>query len=242
MDDSTEAGAHRRRLRPTHRIRAGAGRLDTMSESTGITVSATAVVAAPVDRIVIDLGIETLRPDAGEAFRATATAVERVLSILADNGVDSRSVRTRDLSFGPRTTWQADREVLLGYAASQQLLATLTDLGAVEKILSEVAAHGGAGVRINNVELTAAHPDEALQGAREQAVAQALSKAEHFAALTARVLGPLQWLTEGPARGGPAPMAAAFSLSRSEKDASMPVATGDRDISVTITACWAFAG
>lgn len=211
-----------------------------MSEPSGITVSATAVVAAPVDRIVIDLGIETLRPDAGEAFRATATAVERVLSILADNGVDSRSVRTRDLSFGPRTNWQADREVLLGYAASQQLLATLTDLAAVEKVLSEVAAHGGAGVRINSVELTAAEPEQALIDAREAAVAQALSKAQHFAALTSRSLGALRWLTEGAGDAAPRPATAAFAL-RSAKDATMPVAAGDRDVAVTVTAHWDFA-
>lgn len=211
-----------------------------MSEQpSGITVSATAVVAAPVDRIAIDLGIETLRPDAGEAFRATATAVERVLAILADNGVDSRSVRTRELSFGPRTTWQADREVLLGYAASQQLLATLTDLGSVEKVLSEVAAHGGAGVRINSVELTASEPEQALGQAREAAVAQALSKAQHFAALTARSLGALLWLTEGSGDGAVRPKATAMSF-RAEQDATMPVAAGDRDISVSVTACWAF--
>lgn len=212
-----------------------------MSEQpSGITVSATAVVAAPVDRIVIDLGVETLRPDAGEAFRSTATAVERVLSILADNGVDSRSVRTRDLSFGPRTNWQADREVLLGYAATQQLLATLTDLGSVERILSQVAAHGGAGVRINSVELTAAEPEQALSEAREAAVAQALSKAHHFASLTSRSLGALQWLTEGAGTASPRSTTAAFAL-RSAEDTAMPVAAGDRDIAVTVTACWAFA-
>ncbi|MBE7162285.1 MAG: SIMPL domain-containing protein [Williamsia herbipolensis] len=217
------------------------GDTGAMEPDTGITVSATAVVPAPVDRVVVSIGVELLRPDAGEAFRGAAGIVERVLSILADNGVDSRSVRTAELSFGPRTNWQGDREVMLGYAASQELIATLTDLGSVETILTAVASGAGAGTRINSVSLTAAEPLEAQTRARAEAVASAREKAEHFAALTGRSLGPLRWLVEGQGTGDEVRPRRSPKMFAASADVSMPIAVGDRDIAVSVSACWGFA-
>lgn len=218
------------------------GHTEAMSEQIGITVSATAVVTAPVDQVVIVFGMEIMRPDAAEAFRTAAGTVERVLGILADNEVDSRTVRTAELSFGPRTTWQADREVMLGYVASQQLVVTPADVGAVERILSAVIADGGAGVRINSVTQQATQPQEALVVAREDAVSQARVKAEHFARLTGRQLGRLTSLVEGGGqRPGMPGGARRMPLSASVTDTVMPVAAGDQDVSVSITASWSFA-
>ena len=112
-------------------------------------------LAGHCDEVTITLGVEILRPDAGEAFRTAANTVSNVLSVLSDNGVDARSVRTADLSLGPRTEYRDGHEVLLGYAAAQRMIVHLEALGSVERLLSDVAARGGAGVRIDNVALTA---------------------------------------------------------------------------------------
>lgn len=206
----------------------------------GITVSGAGTAAAAVDEVTIHLGVEILRPDAGEAFRTAATTVTNLLSVLSDNGVDARSVRTADLSLGPRTDYREGHEVLLGYAASQRMIVHLEALGNVERILSEVAARGGAGVRIDSVSLSAGNPEEAYRTARERAFAAAADKAQQYAALAGRTLGAVQQVSEDGLNRPVA--AAAFARAKMSGAAdSMAVSTGDTEVSATVQVRWGFA-
>ena len=100
----------------------------------GITVIGSGTAAAPVDQVSISLGVEVVRAAPGEAFTAAAATVTRVLSILADGGVSSRSVRTSDLTLGPRTEYQNGRQLLLGYQAGQRLTVLLEGLHGIERL------------------------------------------------------------------------------------------------------------
>jgi uncharacterized protein YggE len=211
-----------------------------LDERTGITVTGSGAAVVPVDRVTVMLGISVIRPDAGAAFQAAAVTATRVLAILADDGADARSVRTADLTMGPVSEWRDNREVLTGYSAGQRLIVVLPGLAGLERLLTDVAMGGGEGVRIENLSLTASDVGAAQARARDIAFADALARAGQLAELAGRRLGALHWLEErpeagsGPHRmfGGAAPMAAA---------AKMPVATGDSEVAVTVTACWAFA-
>lgn len=222
-----------------------AGHTDRMSSPTpaqdsGITVDGYGVASTPVDQVVITLGVEIMRPDAGEAFRTAGATVTRMLSILSDNGVDARSVRTAELSLGARTDYRDGAEVLLGYQASQRLIVQLDALGVVETILSEVVARGGVGVRIDSVTLSSADPVAAQRTARNAAFGDAAAKAQQYAELAGRELGPVVRIDETADRGGPVPLS--FARSRIAAVAgSMPVATGDTEIGVSVTVRWAFA-
>jgi len=206
----------------------------------GITVTGTGRAAAAVDRVGIDVGVQVLRPDAGEAFRTAAVTVTNLLSVLADNGVDARSVRTAELSLGPRTDYRGSQEVLLGYQASQRLSVQLEDLGGLERILSDVVTRGGVGVRIDGVSLTAGDPQASLRQARDAAFADATAKAEHYTGLAGRTLGAVQRISE-PEFAGSVSLGA---FSRSSKDASanrMPVALGDTEVTASVQVRWSFA-
>lgn len=205
---------------------------------TGITVVGVGRAAAPVDRVTVTLGITLFRPDAGAAFQAAAATSTRVLSILADDGADARSVRTADLTMGPVTQWRDDREVLTGYSAGQRLIVVLPGLAGLERLLTDVAMGGGEGVRIENLSLTASNVAAALAQARTAAFGDALARATQLAELAGRRLGPLRWLEELPdARPGEH---RAIGLGYAASAATMPVATGDSEVAVTVTACWAF--
>lgn len=210
-------------------------------KSDGITVSGTGTAAATVDEVTIQLGVEILRPDAGEAFRTAATTVTNLLSVLSDNGVDARSVRTADLSLGPRTEYRDGHEVLLGYLATQRLTVHLEALGHVERILSEVASRGGAGIRIDSVSLAAGDPEQAYRAARDAAFAAAAAKAQQYAELSGRTLGAVQQVSEGDSQlGVPAGVGYARSAKLASADASMPVSSGDTEVSVTVQVQWGF--
>ena len=205
--------------------------------STGIVVIGSGAAAAAVDRVSISLAVEVVRAEPGDAFANASVTATRLLAILADDGVDSRSVRTSDLTLGPRSEYANGRQQVLGYQAGQRLSVTLEGLNGIERLLTDVASLGGDGVRIDGVSLTPGHPEEALSQAREAAFTDASAKGQQLAALAGRSLGGVLWIDERPAGGGPRPMMA----MRMAEAAAMPVATGDAEVGVSLTVQFAFA-
>lgn len=204
----------------------------------GITVIGSGSATAAMDRVTIALAVEVIRAEPGDAFANASVAATALLAILADDGVDSRSVRTSDLTLGPSIDYANGRQQVVGYQAGQRLTVTLEGLHGIERLLADVATLGGDGVRIDGVSLTPGHPEQALTLAREVAFADATVKAQQFADLAGRSLGRVQWIDERTSGGGPRPMMAMRVADLSE---SMPVATGDADIAVSVTVSWSFA-
>jgi uncharacterized protein YggE len=203
----------------------------------GVTVSGSGTAAAAVDRVTISLAVEVSRAEPGNAFAIASATATRLLSILSDGGVDSRSVRTSDLTFGPRLEYANGYQQVQGYQAGQRLTVLLEGLHGIERLLTDVASLAGEGVRIDGVSLTPGHPEEALVLARQAAFADATSKAQQLAELAGRSLGRVQWIDERPSGGGPRPMMA----MRAAVAEAMPVATGDTQIGVDVTVHWGFA-
>lgn len=205
----------------------------------GITVIGAGRAGTPVDQVLLTLRVELLRPDAGEAFAVASEATDAVLAVLADNGVDARAVRTAELSLGPRTDIRDGREILLGYVAAQRLQVRVEALGQLPRLLTEVVRRGGAGIRIENVQLQAADPVDARRRARDAAYADAKAIAEQYAQLAGRALGELRTLDEtAGAAGDPQPK---FAVRAMAVSADMPIATGDEQVEIKLLAHWDFA-
>jgi len=211
------------------------GHTGRVNELNGVTVIGSGTAAAAVDRVTISLAVEVARAEPGAAFAGAAATAGQLLTILADGGVDARSVRTSDLTLGPRTEYVNGRQQLLGYQAGQRLTVLREGLHGIERLLTDVAALGGEGVRIDGVSLTPAHPTEALALARQGAFEDAKAKAAQYAELAGRTLGDVQWIDERPSNGGPRPM-----MARAMAAEAMPVATGDAQVGVDVTVHWAF--
>ncbi len=210
--------------------------MNSSRSAKGVTVIGSGAATTAVDRVSISLAVEVVRAEPGDAFAVASVTATRLLAILADDGVDSRAVRTSDLTLGPRTEYANGRQQVLGYQAGQRLTVTLDGLHGIERLLGDVASLGGEGVRIDGVSLTAGHPEQALTLARQAAFEDANVKAQQFAALAGRALGRVQWIDERTSNGGPRPMMARAAMAE-----SMPVATGDTEIAVSVTVQWAFS-
>lgn len=211
--------------------------MSAREEPEGITVVGRGTAAAAVDRVTVSLAVEVVRAEPGDAWAVASGTATRLLAALADDGVDARSVRTSDLTLGPRVEFQGNRQQLIGYQAGQRLTVVRDGLHGIERLLTDVAALGGEGVRIDGVSLTPGHPLDALTQARDAAFADADAKARQLAALAGRTLGRVRWIDERPSGGGPRPMMA----MRAAAAESMPVATGDAEVGVEITVCRDFA-
>ncbi len=202
----------------------------------GITVTGSGSASAVVDQVSISLAVEVIRAEPGDAFSTASRTATRLLAALADDGVDARAVRTSDLTLGPRVEYLDGRQQVQGYAAGQRLTVLRDGLGGIERLLTDVASLVGEGARIEGVSLIPAHPQAALTLAREAAFADALARAEQLAELTGRALGRVVWIDETGQGGTAVPMMAKAALS-----VSMPVAAGDAQVGVTVTAHWEFA-
>ena len=205
-------------------MRPNPGSADSGIADSGITVTGTGRAMAAVDRVTVTLGVEIVRPDAGEAFRTAATSVTGVLAVLADHGVDSRSVRTADLSLGPRRTYRDNEQVISGYEATQRLVVSLDGLATVDRMLTDLVARAGEGLRID-------------QDARTAAMIDARVQATALAALAGRQLGPVVRIVEGPEQGS---RPVAMMAYRAADSATMPVATGDTTVTVSLSVHFAW--
>jgi uncharacterized protein YggE len=222
---------------PRHGRLLQTGPVSTTEQPDGITVIGRGAAAATVDRVTISLAVEVVRAEPGAAWTVASGTATRLLATLADDGVDARSVRTSDLTLGPRIEFQGNRQQLMGYQAGQRLTVVRDGLHGIERLLTDVAGLGGEGVRIDGVSLTPGHPQDALNLAREAAFADADAKSRQLATLAGRPLGRVRWIDERPTGGGPRPMMA----MRAAVAESMPVATGDAEVGVEITVFREFA-
>jgi uncharacterized protein YggE len=205
------------------------------TDDSGITVTGTGSAPAAVDHVTVTLGVQIVRSDAGEAFRTAAGSVAGVLAVLSDHGVDSRSVRTADLSLGPRRTYQDNVETITGYEATQRLVVSLDGLSSIDRMLSDLVSRAGEGLYIEGVTLTASNPREAESDARTAAMIDAREQATALAALAGRPLGQVVRIVDGPEHG-PRPVA----LMAYRAAGSMPVATGDTAVTVSLSVHFAW--
>ena len=77
--------------------------------------------------------------------------------------------------------------------------------------------------------------DTLLNSARAEAVGKAKERATLYAEAAGVSLGPIIEITEGGGRGGPSPM---FTRNAAALEAA-PIASGEQDLSVSVTITWA---
>ncbi|GGH30735.1 hypothetical protein SAMN05444007_105126 [Cribrihabitans marinus] len=199
-----------------------------------IAVTGTGQVEAAPDMAVITLGVTEQAPQAQEAMRANSEAVARVLERLADMGVESRDVQTRDLSLSPvwsnrRANQEAPPEIT-GYVASNRVVVRVRELSALGRILDAAITDGAND--FNGLQFSVAEPKPLTDAARAKAVADAVDKAGQLAAAAGVTLGPVVSITEGG--GGPRPVPRMAEMAMADSGA-VPVAAGEVSVSVSVS-------
>lgn len=203
---------------------------------TGITVTGTGTARTPVDTATLTCGVDVTANDAGDAFRATATAAVELRAALARHGIDEHASRTVDITLGPKYDYADAAQRIVGYQATQKLTVTVTDLAGLGELLSAISdIHG---VRIDGLALAASSPREAETTARTAAMMDARDKAGSLAALAGRPLGPVLVVDESAHHDAGARPLFARDMAA---PAAMPIAAGDTTISVAVRVQFAWA-
>lgn len=152
------------------------------------------------DRAEIDVSFAATGKDRAAAVRDLGRAVAAAEPVLTRAGVE---VRSRRLHVG--TEWRGRKPT--GARASEDIALRVTDLGVLEDVLG--ALLGAEPASLNGPRWALDDPAAALVIAQRNAVADARTRAEGYAAALNTTLGALRELSEAPDPGsGPVLMRA----------------------------------
>jgi uncharacterized protein YggE len=194
-----------------------------------MTVAGEAEVTAVPDLAQISLGAQGRGDTAIAAMNATSAALDGVLSRLTALGVEETDIQTRGLSVRERTRWdsESDREVFLGYEASNLIVVRVRDMDLLSQVLSEVLTEGAN--RLNNLSFQMQDPAPLRAEARRLAVTDAVEKAALYAEAAGVRVGRVLSITDSaaPMVEGPLMRTIEPAMVAEAPAAAVPVAIGE---------------
>ncbi|GGL69958.1 SIMPL domain-containing protein [Wenxinia marina] len=200
-----------------------------------VTGEGTSSVAPDIARVQI--GVVEESDSAATALDAASARLSAAVEVLTAAGIASEDLQTTAINVSPLYEYDESgrRREPVRFSASSSLTLTVRELDNLGTILDAVTEAG-----LNSIDSFAFDLSDraaALDAARTDAIADARTRAETYAAAAGVSLGPLVTLTEGGSEPPPMPMMEARMM---DSGASMPVLPGEMEITATVTAVWAF--
>ena len=180
---------------------------------TRLDIAATGEVTRVPDIAIISAGVVTRSTSATGAIQENAARMERVRAALRRAGIEPRDIQTSSINLNPEYLYAENQPPqLVGYQASNNLSIRFRDIANTGRILDALVAEGAN--QINGPSLTIDKPEEALDEARVQAIANGRARAELYArALGMRVVRLLS-VSESGGYAAPPPMPVAMMAER----------------------------
>jgi uncharacterized protein YggE len=201
----------------------------------GVVVSGLGKVSGTPDVLRVQLGVEVRRADVSAALRDANAAQNRVRSAVRADGVDAKDMQTSDVSLYPSFNAKG---VPNGYTVTESLTLKLRTLGQAGKTIGDAVTAGGNAARLQGVSFALEDNARLLEQARDAAYADAKTKADRYAELSGRALGPVELVSEqAPTGDVPMPMARA-DLAAGAGSAAVPLDAGQSQVSVSVTVRW----
>jgi hypothetical protein len=201
-----------------------------------ITVTGSATASARPDAAEVSAGVITQAPTAAQALAQNTAAMQKVLKAIADLGIADRDVQTMGISVSPqraqpRPGVQQPLGAIAGYEVMNQVRVRVRDLAVLGRLLDALVAQGANA--LGGISFSIADPTPLLQQARSKAVADALQKAQAYAAAAGVKVGRVIAIRDASI-GVPRPMAARVMAS-----APAPVAPGEQELEVSVSITYA---
>ena len=209
--------------------------------SPGITVTGTAQVAGRPDTLRLDLSVQTRGSTVGKALDAANSLTARVQSSLTRNGVAGKDIQTSNLQVQPDYSYPTNgTPVIKGYVVSEGVSATLRNLGKAGNAITAAVNAGGSALQVNGISLDLDDNGKLLTAARDQAVANAKTKAQQYAKASGRDLGAVVSITETVADPPPVNYDLRSAAIAKEASSPVPIQVGSENVGVTVTVVYAF--
>lgn len=209
------------------------------AQEASLVASGTGTVQLTPDRATLSVAIESRAPEASGAGARNAEIVERVRAALNAEGIGADAITTAH--YNVRADWrrQDGERVRDGYVAETMLRVVLNNITAAGKAI-DAALDAGAN-RIDGVQFSSSHADEARREAIALAVQDAMDTAEAMAIAAGGGLGNLiELTTEGATR--PVVAMRAMRAELAYADAPTEITPGDLTVKARVVGRWSYEG
>ncbi|MBP2548937.1 uncharacterized protein YggE [Neorhizobium galegae] len=205
-----------------------------------ISVTGEGRAAIAPDMAVVSLTVTRTGETADAALAANNAAMRDVLAALKADGIAEREIQTSDFSIFPQYSQQEssgqngagqtnEAPRIIGYQVSNGLSVRVRDLAKLGGLIDhsvKLGVNQGGQISFTNDD-----PKGAMEEARRNAVADAMTKAKTLADAAGTKLGPVVSITENGTRPVSAPM---MRMAMAKEADSVPVSGGENSYTVTV--------
>lgn len=193
-----------------------------------LTVTGEASVTTEPDLAQIRTGVTSQAKTAKEAAEANAKAAQSLVAALRAAGLDDKDIQTTRLTLQPSydNSPGPARGRITGFMASNQVTIKVRDIAKLADIIDRAVSAGATD--IGSIDFMVSAPSQALDRARDGAMADARRKAEIYAKAAGATLGKVLTLSEDHATAEPMLMATRAA-------AAPPIMPGEKTLKLTVT-------
>jgi uncharacterized protein YggE len=205
----------------------------------GVSVVGEGIVMAQPDVVRVTLGVEIFDQSLANAQSQAAQRMDAVVSKLKADGIADNDIHTVAYNVTPQYDQQNNQNpVLRGYQVQNLVEVRSTNVGGLGSLLDDVVSSGAS--RIYGINFEASDPESLKNQARDQAMANALAKAQQLARDSNVTLGKPISVEESDTGGvtpvqaqAPRPLAAAPAGTP-----PTPIQPGQLQITTTVRVIW----
>jgi len=162
----------------------------------------TSITAVP-DKAQVDLGITINNRTVKAAQDQANTVINDITKALKEMGVDAKDIKTQNYSINPSYDYASGTQRITGYNVDATLEVTLKDFTKLNDVIDAATSLGANQVHGVSFSLSEEKQKEIDKQAREEAIADAKTKAQELANIAGMKLGKIINIIENtPYTGG----------------------------------------
>ena len=206
------------------------------NQQVGIWVTGRGEVTTTPDLVILSAGVEARAPSVQVARTEAASAMDGMVQVLRARGIQDKDIQTRFFNISPEHVFnrQENKQELVGYIVSNQVLVKIRDVAEVGVVIDEVAAAAGDLVRIQGVTFTVEDSKALESEARQKAFQDLTAKAQQYAELAGVQLGNLIFLSESGVPV-PRPLIEARAVAVAQAASGPPTAISGGELTVSVS-------
>lgn len=204
------------------------------ADGTVLDIVAEGTTTRVPDLALIQAGVVTTAPTAGEAMQQNAARMAAVLGALRKAGIAERDLQTSAVNLAPQYRYQENKPpVITGYQASNQLTVRFRDVAKSGTILDALVAQGANNIAGPN--LTLADEEGALDEARRDAITKAKARATLYAQAAGLKVDRILLISEAgmPQMPQPVPMLMRGKAMMAEADTA--IVPGEQKVTASVS-------
>jgi len=197
-----------------------------------IQVSGSGEVELKADIASFSIQVSELGKTTKEAQALANGKMSSILQALRSFQIEDKDITTTALALRPSYKWVDNQQVLEGQVASQSLNVIVRDLPSLGLVIDKLGEI--SGITLNSILLDKDDKSEALDEAREKAVAAALAKAEVYARSAGMQVGAPISISESSVLPVPYEPRAMKMMASESYDMATEIPTGTMTVRSTI--------